>query len=249
MKKKIISLCLVVALGATAIIGGTLAYFTDTDAAKNVMTTGTVSILQNEKKQDGTDFVDNVSLMPMVDKREEGDAVVDADGFFNDKMENVVDKIVTVTNEAAEGAANKDVYVRTILAFETNTEYEAGTENVLRDGKKIFDTYIGTLGDFDLLNRNTIKIDGVEYVLAVKVYEDALVPAATTDPSLKQVFMSPQANNEVATLFGSEYTILALSQGTQTAGFAGAADALDTAFGNLETIDEATLIEWLSACK
>ena len=38
MKKKIISLCLVVALGATAVIGGTLAYFTDTDDATNVIT-------------------------------------------------------------------------------------------------------------------------------------------------------------------------------------------------------------------
>lgn len=38
MKKKILSLCLVVCLAATAIIGGTLAYFTDTDAKANVFT-------------------------------------------------------------------------------------------------------------------------------------------------------------------------------------------------------------------
>ena len=44
MKKKIISLCLVVALGATAVIGGTLAYFTDTDDATNVITVGNVEI-------------------------------------------------------------------------------------------------------------------------------------------------------------------------------------------------------------
>ena len=35
MKKKIISLCLVIALVATAIAGATLAYFTDTDEVKN----------------------------------------------------------------------------------------------------------------------------------------------------------------------------------------------------------------------
>ena len=246
MKKKIISLCLVVALGATAVIGGTLAYFTDTDSAKNVMTTGTVNILQNEKKQDGTDFADNIRLMPMVDKREEGDAVVE-NGFFNAKMKNVVDKIVTVTNEAKEGEVNKEAYVRTILAFETNTEYKANTDEVLRDGKKIFDDYIGTLGSFELLKRDTIEVNGVEYVLAVEVYEDALEPTKTTEPSLKQIFLAPSANNEVEHLFGTEYTILALSQATQVAGFDNAADALDTVFGNLETIDEATLIEWLSA--
>lgn len=44
MKKKIVSLCLVVALAATAVIGGTLAYFTDTKEATNTITTGDVSI-------------------------------------------------------------------------------------------------------------------------------------------------------------------------------------------------------------
>ena len=45
MKKKIVALCLVVALAATAIIGGTLAYFTDTTEAKvNKFTVGNVDI-------------------------------------------------------------------------------------------------------------------------------------------------------------------------------------------------------------
>ena len=49
MKKKIISLCLVVALGATAVIGGTLAYFTDvTETKTNVFTSGDVEITLEE---------------------------------------------------------------------------------------------------------------------------------------------------------------------------------------------------------
>lgn len=45
MKKKIIALCLVIALAATAVIGGTLAYFTDTTEAKvNEFTVGNVDI-------------------------------------------------------------------------------------------------------------------------------------------------------------------------------------------------------------
>ena len=44
MKKKILVLCLVVALAATAIIGGTLAYFTDTDEETNTFTAGGVEI-------------------------------------------------------------------------------------------------------------------------------------------------------------------------------------------------------------
>lgn len=44
MKKKIITMCLTVCLAATAVIGGTLAYFTDTDNAENVFTVGNVDI-------------------------------------------------------------------------------------------------------------------------------------------------------------------------------------------------------------
>ncbi len=250
MKKKILSVCLVVCLAAIVIVSGTLAYFTDTDSAKNVMTTGKVDIIQNEKEfgEDGAlqDFTQEKPLFPMVDTRAEGADVV-VDGYFNPAMNNVVDKIVTVKNEAAEGAINQDAYVRTIIAFETATEYKAGTDEVLRDGKEIFDTYIGTLGDFELLSRKTVVVNGVEYVLAVKVYDEALAPQEETAPSLKQIFLSPDANNEVAALFGTEYNILTLTQAAQTAGFDNAAHALDTAFGDLETMDEADLISWLEA--
>ena len=264
MKKKIIALALVACLAIIAIAGATLAYFTDTDSQVNVMTTGKVDISQNEQQlgENGEleDFDQNKPLMPMVDNRKTEDTtVVDEDGYFNDDMANVVDKIVTVKNEAEEGAINQDAYVRTILAFETATEYEAGTSKVLRNGKEIFDTYIGTLGDFKLLDRDTIKVNGVEYVLAVKVYKDPLKPQKVSEPSLKQIFLSPDADNEVANLFGEEYNILALSQGTQVAGFEDvndngivADDALDRAFGVLDgddMIGDATLIAWLEACE
>lgn len=251
MKKKLTAMAMVLVLGATAAIGGTLAYFTDTDAQKNVMTTGNVDISQDEQQQGENgleDFKQNKPLMPMVDGRADGDDVV-VNGYFNAKMENVVDKIVTVKNEAKKDAVNQDAYVRTILAFETKTSYKAGsTTEVDTDAKTIFDKYIGTLGDFELLKRGVITVDGVEYVLAVKVYDKALAPQEVSDPSLKQIFLAPTADNEVANLFGTDYTILAVSQGTQTAGFSSAAEALDTAFGDLETVSEETLVEWLSAC-
>ena len=44
MKKKIVSLCLVICLIAIAIVGGTVAYFTDTDAKNNTFTMGKVDI-------------------------------------------------------------------------------------------------------------------------------------------------------------------------------------------------------------
>ena len=50
--KKIISLCLCVALLAVAVIGGTLAYFTDNDAKENVFTVGDVNIVLTETEWD-----------------------------------------------------------------------------------------------------------------------------------------------------------------------------------------------------
>ena len=48
MKKKILAMCLCVAMLAIAIVGGTLAYFTDTDTQTNVFTNGNIEIQLNE---------------------------------------------------------------------------------------------------------------------------------------------------------------------------------------------------------
>ena len=44
MKKKTLAMLLAVCLMATAVIGGSLAYFTDTDAKTNTFTVGKVDI-------------------------------------------------------------------------------------------------------------------------------------------------------------------------------------------------------------
>ena len=64
MKKKIISLCLVVALGATAVVGGTLAYFTDKDQEVNTFTVGNVDIDLTEPKWEETGKAEAVDAYP-----------------------------------------------------------------------------------------------------------------------------------------------------------------------------------------
>lgn len=54
MKKKIIALALVLCLVAVAVVGGTLAYFTDEDNAENVFTVGNVDIDLTEPKWEET---------------------------------------------------------------------------------------------------------------------------------------------------------------------------------------------------
>ena len=99
MKKKILSLCLVLALAATAIIGGTLAYFTDKDSADNVFSVGGIDIAVEEtnKVQIGNDVP------------------VDVDDFsFDNIMPNTqITKTAVVKNEDT----TNDAYVRVVVHF------------------------------------------------------------------------------------------------------------------------------------
>ena len=59
-----LSLCLVAMLAITAVVGGTMAYFTDDDAAKNEFTVGNVSIDLTEPKWDEAGSVDAPEVYP-----------------------------------------------------------------------------------------------------------------------------------------------------------------------------------------
>ncbi len=90
MKKKITALCLCVALLAVAVVGASLAYFTDTDTATNTFTVGNVKIdlIEQQTGENGLeDFGPNKPLVP---------------GKVNDG--NAVSKIVTVKNTGANDA-------------------------------------------------------------------------------------------------------------------------------------------------
>lgn len=61
MKKKITAIALVVCLVAVAIVGGSLAYFTDTDEATNTFTVGNVDITLTEEN-----WIGGGTVMPQV---------------------------------------------------------------------------------------------------------------------------------------------------------------------------------------
>lgn len=93
MKKKILAFSLVISLLAIAVVGGTLAWFTDTDEATNTFTVGSVKIQQNE------DFEQKSQLLP----------IVNTDDPAQDP--NYVTKVVSVTNKG-----KNDAYIRTFIA-------------------------------------------------------------------------------------------------------------------------------------
>ena len=85
MKKKITAIVLCVALLAIAVVGASLAYFTDKDAKDNVFTTGKVDITLDEN------FEQNSKLLPATGSAQTG------------TLQNGVDKQIAVTVEDGSG--------------------------------------------------------------------------------------------------------------------------------------------------
>lgn len=140
-KKKIISLCLVVCLLATA-IGGTLAYFTDTDSEKNTFTVGKVDIDVSE-----TNEINGVA--------------VTGNAFENVMPGSVITKTPVVTNNSSE-----DAYVRVVVRATNQEELYALLEKYSET-----DVFVGWDFEFDKVGgmrytstRSPGTTDGVELI-------------------------------------------------------------------------------------
>ncbi|MBO5036238.1 MAG: hypothetical protein J6D42_04075 [Clostridia bacterium] len=231
MKKKIISLCLVVCLLATAIVGGTLAYFTDTDAQKNTFTTGNVSIDLWE------DFGDN---------DEEGiEELIPATGSAqNGTLKNGIEKEVYVTNTGSE-----DAFVRVHIAIPSilddgDPSFDAGKnilhfnydeENSIGKGKWDWSKAYGDDKYVGAWNFYKGKIGDVDYNVYVVTYETALKKGESTVDAMSQVYLDSKVTNkditDIKKVLGDEWYIYVAAEATQAAGFEDAYTALNTAFG------------------
>lgn len=232
--KNILLTSLSFVLVAALAVGGTLAYLTDTDSAVNVMTVGNVKIEQIEQERDENgnlvEFTQAKPALPAVyDTEDWADNGVEVNGteykVFSDNMKNVVDKIVTVNN-----TGKSDAYVRTIVAIEA-PDYDP--EDLIHIN------YNGT--DVKISDTVKVEIDGVKYVVFAFTYNEALAAGEKSAPSLMQLFLDKDVDNDFCAKFGDTFDILVLSQAVQSAGFDSAQTALDTAFGDV-TADK--IAEW-----
>lgn len=196
MKKKILVLCLVVALAVTAVVGGTLAYFTDKDAATNTFTAGGVDIALIEQERDGhgglQNFTQDQVLMPIV-----GSAQGEKDEQGQPVAENYIDKMVTIKNTGKSGA-----YVRAYFAIPSALDdgyetFNAGanilhfnfgnvkTDNglVSTEGKQWIWTH-GTKWNYFETN-----IDGVDYNVYYADYYQVLPAGKTTEQFVSGVYL------------------------------------------------------------
>jgi len=217
MKKKILALCLVVCLLAVAVIGGTLAYFTDTDEATNVLVAGDLEIVQNEKDREGNDF-ENQEMWPIVNDGK------DENGYHTGN--NYVDKIVTVTNEGSE-----DAYVRTFIAFPAELDdgdpsFDASKNALHWNGASANDTFgaaqtgdvanawywtdgfeVDYPGTGEAWNYFQTEIDGVVYNVYVATHATALKEGETSSPSLLGVYLDKTIDSETDEQGNVTYTM------------------------------------------
>ena len=208
--KKVLAIILAIALLCIIAVGTTLSYFKDEAYDINTMSVGNVKIEQYEKDRSGN-AIDNdgLKLYPVTSGLVDGLIPV---------ANNGVDKVVTVKNTGSENA-----YVRTIFAFELKN-----------DGKSPIDNEVMLVQSGITMTNVTFTKDGVQYIIGVCNY-GLLKAGETTVPSLKQVYLASTVGNEFYDAVGNSYNILVLSQAVQTQGFADAATALNTAFGEVTT--------------
>ena len=257
MKKRTVAYLTAAAAVCVALVGGTLAYFTDTDADKNVFTTSKVDIDLVEQQRayadDGTlagleEFDQGKVLYPIV-----GSAQGEKDAMGMPVAANYVDKIITVENLVD----SSDAYVRVYIGIPTVLDNVGdASQNVLHgnQGNNFFygDDYAASdhanWGAETLLTTNyVIEVDeGVEvaYNIYYRDYNKVL-PADTETGSAAYIgfYLDEDVDydtvNKYYTIDGEKIemdlskgiTIPVFAVGVQAAGFDTAAEAVDAAFG------------------
>lgn len=197
-KNKVIALSAAAILSATAVIGGTMAYFTDADSQKNVFVLGNVKIDLDEATKDG-EHVDNgyhkwleeQKLIPTTESQKE----------------NTIDKVVTIKNTGDSDAyVWAEIWIPTALDHATNPSLNSLHFNYSSPAVEIpHPVGIKTVVDEDgneteyrgyIHYDNSVHADGLKAgVLAAKDGEDVDV----TKQLLHQVYMDSkvtQCTNE-----------------------------------------------------
>ena len=197
MKKKIVALCLCVALAVVAIGGATLAYFTDTDDATNTFTVGKVDITLKETFDEY-----NAKLMPGVDvnkdvsiKLNEGSS--DAYVWYLWKIPADLDSIDGTTG--TNNALHVNSLGRTWDKYSKNQNYwaEGQTEALPVDQTWDHDpeTELGlTAGPEGYLY--TEKIDGVDYHVYAALYHGKLSAGQETSQAMTKVYLDTSVNQD-----------------------------------------------------
>lgn len=245
-KRKILTLALSICMIAILAVGGTLAYFSDTDKATNVFTTAKINIALKEQQRDGKGglkpFVQEKVLFPIV-----GSAQGDKDVMGMPVAENYVDKIITIENLAD----STDAYVRLYIAI------PSVLDNVQDAGQNVLHFNIGnnfeyesyTAADHANWGAETLlvkdyAIGDINYNVYYRDYNKVMAKNTETGSAAYVGFYLDKGVdydnvNKYYTINGEKINfdftngvkIPVFAVGVQSAGFGTAAAAVDAAFG------------------
>lgn len=251
MKKKITALCLCAAMLAIAIVGASLAYFTDTKDATNTFTVGNVKIelIEQQRGENGLEpFEQNKHLYPIV-----GSAQGEKDALGMPTAKNYVDKMVTIENKGSEAA-----YIRAYFAIPSALDdgyetFNAGL-NVLHFnfGNKVVNGAISSTEGVEWIWTHgskwnyfeTTLSDGIKYNVYYADYYQAVDAGATTEQLVQGVYLDKtfDIKDGKCYAFGKEVTLddgwnwekvscPIFAVAVQAAGFDSAEEAVTAAFG------------------
>ncbi len=234
--KKIISLVLVLVLALTA-IGGTLAYFTDTDNATNTFTIGGVKIDLIEQQraydkegnvlEDLVDYEETKNVMPIVGSAQDG-----KDPIHNlPTAKNYFDKIITVENTGKSPA-----FIRVFVAKPAGLDKDPARDAILHFNYNRASMADGEWTDDEMVFEN-YEIDGIQYNIYMRTYTTAVkAEESTATPAYVGGYIDSRVDmkdgkytfdgNEITTFdLNNGFKILVFAQAVQSEGFDSAAAA------------------------
>lgn len=250
MKKKLTAIFLCVAMFAVAVVGASLAYFTDTDNATNTFAVGnvTIDLIEQQRGEDGLeDFEQGKKLYPIV-----GSAQGEKDEYGMPTAKNYVDKMVTIENTGSEKA-----YIRAYFAIPSALDdgyetFNAGM-NVLHFnfGNKVVDGVVSSTYGVEWnwthdgkWNYYETEIDGIKYNVYYADYFETVDAGATTEQFVQGLYLdkSFDMKDGKCYAFGKEVTLddgwdwskvscPVFAVACQAEGFDNASDAMTAAFG------------------
>ena len=243
VKKKILAFAMVFALAAVAVVGGSLAYFTDEDEAENTFAVGNVniSLIEQQRNEQNPDmlspYVDGSTLIPVVETKKESPVITNGDeDETNDvalpkeaNYANYIDKIVRVSNTGKSQA-----YVRAFIAIPSSIDaftLDGGLHLSLGESKSWE----------DLIPAGTATINSIKYNVYSRINSEVVESWTTTAPAYSGIYLDKDVDaDENGNLIingnavgRSTYTvegkvvIPVFAQAIQVAGFDTADEAFD----------------------
>ena len=191
MKKKITAFAMVFALAAVAVVGGSLAYFTDEDETENTFAVGNVNIsmIEQQRNEQNPDmlspYVDGSTLIPVVENEKESPVITNGDNDETNDVAlpseanyaNYIDKIVRVSNTGKSQA-----YVRAFIAIPSSIDaftLDGGLHLSLGESKSWE----------DLIPAGTATINSIKYNVYSRINSEVVESWTTTAPAYSGIYL------------------------------------------------------------